>query len=96
MAAIMSSLYDMGKSIDKRLQDIIKGPTQLGGLMKNFIVNIRFFGLTGEYLSRVDVRAKTEASAKKKASKVIGNRDGYVVSVIEGIMQGIHPMGMEY
>ncbi len=64
--------------------------------MKNFTVKIRFQGLTGEYLSSIDVRAKTAESAKKKASKVIGNRDGYVVSVCECLVQGMHPMSREY
>lgn len=51
--------------------------------MKNYTVTLRFFGLTGEYTTQEDVRAKHAASAKKKASRVIGNRDGYVVSVCE-------------
>lgn len=53
--------------------------------MKDFTVTIRYQGLTGEYTSRVDVRAKNEASARKKASKTIGNRDGYVVSVVRAM-----------
>lgn len=51
--------------------------------MKNYTVTIRFTGLTGEYLSKVETRARDTKSAARKASKVIGNRDGYVVSVVE-------------
>lgn len=50
--------------------------------MKPYTVTIRFQGLTGEYTNRVDVQAKTADSAVRKASKVIGNRDAYVVSVV--------------
>lgn len=51
--------------------------------MKNFTVKIRFVGLAGEYLTSVDVRARDAKSATKKAEKTIGNREGYVVSVVE-------------
>lgn len=50
--------------------------------MKPYTVTIRFWGLTGEYENRVDVNAKTANSAVKKASKVIGNRDARVISVV--------------
>lgn len=49
--------------------------------MKKFIVTIRFIGLTGEYTSRVDVEARNAESARRKATKVIGNRSGEVVAV---------------
>lgn len=61
--------------------------------MKNFTVTLRFFGLTGEYTTQVNVRAKHAESAKKKASKCIGNRDGYVVTVCEGLVQGAYHAG---
>ncbi len=50
--------------------------------MKNWSVSIRYSGLSGEYLTKLFVKAKDQVSAKKKAEKTIGNRDGYVVSVI--------------
>lgn len=53
--------------------------------MKNYTVKIEFLGLTGKYYSYVDVRAKTPKSAEKKASKTIGNRDGWIVEVKEGL-----------
>lgn len=49
--------------------------------MKWWIVKLEFVGLTGKYQSSVDVRARDAASAEKKASRVIGNRDGRVISV---------------
>lgn len=54
--------------------------------MKNFTVKIRFTGLTGEYVSQVDVQARHASAATKKAEKSIGNRDGYVVSVTEALV----------
>ena len=51
--------------------------------MKTFKVRIEFTGLTGKYISDVEVRAKNAKSAEKKASLVIGNRDAWVVSVEE-------------
>ncbi len=51
--------------------------------MKTFTVKIRYYGLTGEYMTSDDVLARTAESAKKKASKAIGNRDGMVISVCE-------------
>lgn len=53
--------------------------------MKNFRVIIEFTGLGGTYRSEVKVLAKNSNSAINKASKVIGNRDGIVISVIEEI-----------
>lgn len=53
--------------------------------MKNFIVTLRFYGLTGEYTTRFECKAKTSASAKKKAERTIGNRDGYVVTILEAL-----------
>lgn len=49
--------------------------------MRTFTVRIEFIGLTGQYFSDVEVRARNESSAAKKASLTIGNRDGRVVSV---------------
>lgn len=51
--------------------------------MKTFKVKIEFVGLTGKYVSEVEVTAKNAKSAEKKASKSIGNRDGWVVAVTE-------------
>lgn len=51
--------------------------------MKNFIVTIRYQGLTGEYTNKDVVRAASAASARRKGARVIGNRDGYVVSVVQ-------------
>lgn len=59
-------------------------PKPRGRPMKDFVVTIRFLGLTGEYTSQVEVKARNAESAKKKASKCIGNRDGEVVTVREG------------
>jgi hypothetical protein len=52
--------------------------------MKDFIVTVEFSGLTGNYRSRIDVRARNAKSATRKARAHFGNRDGFVVSVIEG------------
>lgn len=49
--------------------------------MRDFFVTIRFIGLTGEYKSTVEVKARDSASAEKKAARSIGNRDGMVVRV---------------
>jgi hypothetical protein len=54
--------------------------------MRAYIVKIKFIGLTGEYFSDVAVEARNEASAKKKAARSVGNRDGEVVSVREGML----------
>lgn len=51
--------------------------------MKTFIVKIKFMGLTGKYVSEVEVKATTPQSAEKKASKAIGNRSAWIVSVVE-------------
>lgn len=51
--------------------------------MKTFKVKIEFVGLTGKYVSEVEVKARDYKSAEKKASKVIGNRDAWIFSVIE-------------
>lgn len=51
--------------------------------MKDYIVTVEFAGLTGAYRSRIEVRAKNTKSAETKARKHFGNRDGFVVSVIE-------------
>ena len=51
--------------------------------MKNYIVKIEFSGLTGKYTSEVNVKAKNEQAAEKKASKVIGNRDAWIFSVVQ-------------
>lgn len=53
--------------------------------MKKWIVKIEFIGLTGQYFSEVEVTARSEKSAAKKASLVIGNRDGRVVLVREAM-----------
>jgi len=53
--------------------------------MKTWIVKIEFVGLTGKYWSDVEVKARNEKAAKKKAAQVIGNRDGWVVAVKEGM-----------
>ena len=47
--------------------------------MKTWIVRIEFVGLTGKYWSDVEVKARTQKAAEKKASLVIGNRHGCVV-----------------
>ncbi len=49
--------------------------------MKHWIVKIEFTGLTGKYISEVEVIARTQKSAEKKASLTIGNRDGWILSV---------------
>lgn len=51
--------------------------------MKKYTVKIEFLGLAGTYFSNVDVEARNPAAAKRKASRVIGNRDGYIVDVKE-------------
>ena len=51
--------------------------------MKTFSVKIELIGLTGQYFSEVEVTAKNEKSATKKAAQHIGNRDGRVVLVKE-------------
>ena len=49
--------------------------------MKHYEVKIELIGLTGKYYSHVQVVAKNEKSAIKKAEKTIGNRDGWVIGV---------------
>lgn len=51
--------------------------------MKTWLVKIEFIGLAGKYWSTVEVKARSEKSAMKKASQVIGNRDGWVVEAKE-------------
>jgi hypothetical protein len=51
--------------------------------MKNFIITVEYVGLTGAYRSRIEERAKNAESAAKKARKHFGNRDGFVISVVE-------------
>lgn len=51
--------------------------------MKTFKVKIEFLGLTGKYISEVEVKARNAKSAEKKARRTIGNRDGWVVSTEE-------------
>lgn len=51
--------------------------------MKTFTVTIRYTGLTGEYTTQTDHRARTAKSAANKARQAIGNRDGYVVGIKE-------------
>lgn len=51
--------------------------------MKWWIVKIEFVGLTGKYVSNVEVRARDAKSAEKKAARSIGNRDGWVVETKE-------------
>jgi hypothetical protein len=53
--------------------------------MKTFTVLIRYTGLTGQYETRTDHLAKSAKSAANKARKAIGNRDGYVVSIVEKV-----------
>jgi hypothetical protein len=50
--------------------------------MTDFIVTVEFVGLTGPYRSRIEVRARNQRSAEKKARAHFGNRDGSIVSVI--------------
>lgn len=57
--------------------------------MKSYIVTLAFIGLTGPYESEVCVRARNEASAKKKGAAYIGNRDGHVKAVRVGILERI-------
>ncbi len=47
--------------------------------MKNWVVRIEYYGLTGKYFSDVEVQARTQKAAEKKAALTIGNRDGHVV-----------------
>jgi hypothetical protein len=54
--------------------------------MKTYTVTIEFAGLTGTYRSQVVERARSAKSAETKARRVIGNRDGFVVSVVEGAL----------
>lgn len=49
--------------------------------MKGYIVTIEFMGLTGSYRSQVEVKARNEKSARTKAGRTIGNRDGVIVKV---------------
>ena len=65
--------------------------------MKDFLVTLRFIGLTGEYTSQVDVRARDEKSARRKAEKTIGNRDGEVIAVrsLEDAMRAFENHGDE-
>ncbi len=49
--------------------------------MKKFIVRIEFIGLTGAYFSDVEVTARNEKSAEKKALLCVGNREYLSVSV---------------
>jgi hypothetical protein len=53
--------------------------------MKTFKVTIQYINLVGTHLSEVEIRARTEASATKKAWQLIGNRDGVVVKVVPAI-----------
>lgn len=53
--------------------------------MKTFITTIEFVGLSGSYRSQIETRAKNAKSAETKARKVIGNRDGFVISTVEAI-----------
>ena len=62
--------------------------------MKNYKVKIEFVGLTGKYNSEVEVLAKNEKSAEKKASKSIGNRDGWVIAVTEVLPRGVNLLGV--
>ena len=56
--------------------------------LKTFRATLRFTGLTGEYTTQHDVQAAHAEAARKKAAKVIGNRDGYVVTVVEFLPMG--------
>lgn len=56
-----------------------------GSNMKSYIVTIEFVGLTGSYRSQVERRARNAKSAEKKARETIGNRDGFVISVVEAM-----------
>jgi len=49
--------------------------------MKIFKVSIEFVGLTGTYLSKFEVKARTQASAEKKAYQVVGDRSYNFVNV---------------
>lgn len=52
--------------------------------MKTFKIKLTFVGLTGEYSSTIEVRAKTSESALKKARLHVGNRDCVSIQ-IEGV-----------
>jgi hypothetical protein len=56
--------------------------------MKDFIITVEFFGLTGAYRSRIQVRAKNTRSAETKARKHFGNRDGSIISIVEALSYG--------
>lgn len=51
--------------------------------MRTFKVKIEFCGLTGIYYSEFEVKARNVQSAERKASLVIGNRDGRIVACNE-------------
>ena len=54
-----------------------------GGNMKNFKVTIEITNMFGVSSKReIQIKAKTEKSAEKKAWEIIGNQSGHVVSVI--------------
>jgi len=53
--------------------------------MRSYIVTVEFVGLTGPYRSRIEIRAKNTKSAQTKARACFGNRDGFVISVIEAV-----------
>ena len=51
--------------------------------MKNFKVTIEITNMFGVSSKReIQIKAKTEKSAEKKAWEIIGNQSGHVVSVI--------------
>lgn len=53
--------------------------------MKTFIVKIEFTGIAGKYISEVEVTARDNKTAEKKAENIIGNRDGWIFSVVQVI-----------
>jgi hypothetical protein len=51
--------------------------------MKKFKVSIKIYGLSGEECRVIEVEAKTEQSAERKVSKIMGNREWYLANVEE-------------
>ena len=50
--------------------------------MKTYKITIKIYGLTGVTERVVEVKAKTEASARKKGYAIIGNQDGQIISIV--------------
>jgi hypothetical protein len=51
--------------------------------MKTFIVSIEITGLTGTDERDLEIKARTEASARNKAWDIIGNRSGQIIDASE-------------